>query len=93
MPKNIYDKTNKNFNPRLYSYEEVRDLSVRDINRAFRKNDESHLWPICGKFNATERAIRRLRKWYHDYGERNMGGYEYCLSLEREISNIVNSEA
>lgn len=80
------------FNALHYSFEEVCELSVRAINAAFRAVDESKLWPICGKFNATERAIRRLRKWYHEYGERNYGGYEYCLALEREISNIVNAE-
>lgn len=30
-------------------------------NKAARLLDESHLWPIRGKFNVTERAIRQLR--------------------------------
>lgn len=71
------------------TWDEVNDWSVRKINKYFRSIDESHLYPICGKFNATERAIRRLRKFRHDGGYCNEG-LEYYLSLEREISNIVN---
>ena len=36
--------------------------TIRSVNSKFRKADESHLWPVCGRFNATERAIRRIRK-------------------------------
>lgn len=61
--------------------------TARQINAYFRANDESHLWPICNKFDATERAIKRLRK----KGLYN-GGLEYFLALESEISSIVNSE-
>jgi hypothetical protein len=35
----------------------------RKVNASFRAKDDSHLWPICGAFNVTERAIRRLRDW------------------------------
>ena len=71
---------------------DVTDMTIRQINKLFREHDESHLWPICGKFNATERAIRRLRRqrkmgWYtHD------GGIEYASALDLEISHIVNNE-
>ena len=71
------------------TWDEVIEWSVRKINNYFRSIDDSHLYPICGKFNATERAIRRLRKFRHDGGYCN-GGLEYYLSLEREISDIVN---
>ena len=67
----------------------VCEMSIRQINKYFREHDDSHLWPICGRFNATERAIRRLRK-YRRQGMEIYPGYEYYLSLEREISEIVN---
>lgn len=61
--------------------------STRVINAYFRANDCSHLWPICNKFDATERAIRRLRKQQY-YN----GGLEYFYALEAEITRIVNTE-
>lgn len=68
----------------------VCEMSVRQINAYFRKHDDSHLWPICGRFNATERAIRRIRRYRRD-GMEVCSGLEYYLSLEREISQIVNA--
>ena len=65
-------------------------MSVRQINAYFRKHDDSHLWPICGRFNATERAIRRIRRYRRD-GMEVCSGLEYYLTLEREISEIVNA--
>ena len=65
-------------------------MSVREINRYFRNNDESNKWPICGRFNATERAIRKLRKLRREGLEVNPG-LEYYLSLERLIGEIVNA--
>lgn len=66
------------------------DDSIRTINRKFRQVDESGMWPVCGRFNATNRAIRRLRR------RRRTGlvlnpGLEYALALENEIREIVNS--
>lgn len=61
--------------------------STRAINAYFRANDCSNLWPICNKFDATERAIRRLRKQQY-YN----GGLEYFYALEAEITRIVNTE-
>jgi hypothetical protein len=61
--------------------------NIRAINRAFRAQDESHLWPIRGAFNVTERAIRRVRA---------QGcvepGYAYAAALDAEMSEIVNNE-
>lgn len=57
------------------------------INNAFRAEDESHKWPINGKFDATERAIRRLRRIGYD-----MQGLEYCYALDAEITRIVVKE-
>lgn len=65
-------------------------MSVREINKYFREHDESHKWPICGRFNATERAIRKLRKLRHDGMDVNPG-LEYFLSLDRIIGEIVNA--
>jgi hypothetical protein len=68
---------------------DVSDLSVRQINALFRQNDESSKWPIQGRFNVTERAIRRLRRNIL----RHIGpvsSIEYAAMLESEISLIVN---
>ena len=69
---------------------DVNEMSIRKINALFRKNDESHLWPICGRFNVTERAIRRIRR-LRQQGLCVYPGLEYYLTLEREISDIVNA--
>ena len=69
---------------------DVTDMSIRQINQLFRKHDESRKWPICGQFNATERAIRRLRKVMRCNG--TTSGFEYALMLDDEIGRIVNRE-
>lgn len=61
-----------------------------EIDKAFRAKDQSHLWPINNKFNATERAIARVRRFNQYYGE--VSAEEYKLQLEAEISDIVNGE-
>jgi hypothetical protein len=58
---------------------------IRVINRLFRRQDDSDKWPIRGRFNVTERAIRRVRGTC-DSPE------SYALALEREMSIIVNDE-
>lgn len=63
--------------------------TIREANKRARDKDESHLYPINGRFNATERAIRRLRRQYRE------AGYwpdDYEAALQSEISAIVNSE-
>ena len=69
---------------------DVTDMSIRQINQLFRKHEESHKWPICGRFNATERAIRRVRSVMRCNGA--TGGFKYALMLDEEIGNIVNEE-
>ena len=69
----------------------INDMSIREINRYFRNEDESDKSPICGKFNVTERAIRRIRKQRRE-GMIINEGLEYYLALEAEISDIVNNE-
>ena len=69
--------------------ENVCEMSIRQINKYFRDNDESNKWPICGKFNVTERAILRIRK-RRRRGMYVCAGLEYYLCLESEIASIVN---
>lgn len=76
---------------KTYTMAELEHMSIRQINKLFRSADESRLWPILGRFNATERAIRRLRKYKHNgwYCNDNIA---YALALESTISDIVNSQ-
>jgi hypothetical protein len=69
---------------------DVSDLTTHEINKLFRQYDESHLWPVCNEFDATQRAIDRLNSEIlpHMGGT---GGIEYASMLDQEISNIVNS--
>lgn len=63
---------------------------IRKINKAMRLKDDSHLAPIRSQFNATERAIRRLRRKQRQ-GLVIDTKYCYKAALEYEISDIVNS--
>jgi len=63
---------------------------IKAINAHFRQIDDSHLWPICGRFNATERAIKRVQKLRKD-GLIIDDPAEYSIVLENEISQIVNN--
>lgn len=60
---------------------------MKKINKQFRERDESHLWPICGSFNATDRAIKRLARQLKMHG---IPFDDYTAALEQEISNIIN---
>jgi len=64
--------------------------NIRAINKLFREQDESHLWPINNEFNATERAIARVRKLNKHTG--GTYGLEYAYMIDAEISNIVNNQ-
>ena len=70
---------------------DVSDMSIRQVNKLFRQNDESSLWPVNGRFNATERAIRRLRRNILPHTGPT-GGIEYAQMLDNEISEIVNAQ-
>ena len=61
---------------------------IRAANKELREKDDSHLWPISGKFNATERAIRRVRKTMRETGS----CCGYVEQVENEISTIVNNQ-
>ncbi len=73
----------------------VQDLPERaamtQINAAFRRTDESHLWPISGQYNVTDRAIRQLAAIRRD-GCGPHVGLEYILALDSLISQLVNQE-
>ena len=64
--------------------------NIRAINKLYRAQDTSNLWPIEGRFNVTERAIKIARKhrtlWI-------VQGPEYCYLLESIFSEIINAEA
>jgi hypothetical protein len=60
------------------------------INRLYRAQDDSHLWPIRNEFNATERAIRQSRRFQRESGI-FLVGLEYAHFLETRIGEIVNS--
>ena len=62
----------------------------RAINKLYRNQDESHLYPINGNFDATERAIRQVRQFIHDSGCDSYG-LEYCYMIEERLSSIVNN--
>lgn len=59
------------------------------INRYFREQDESHLYPVRGRFNVTEMAIARARRFMSASGQ-DLAGLEYAYFLETEIGRIVN---
>lgn len=64
--------------------------NIRAINKLYRQQDESNLYPINGRFNATERAIRKVR-WFQKESGCASYGLEYCYQVEGELSRIVNS--
>jgi hypothetical protein len=63
--------------------------NITAINKLYREQDESNLWPISGRFNCTERAIRQARKYQSASGA--VYGYEYAMLIDHLISNIVNN--
>ena len=68
-----------------YTTEEINLMTKKKINLIFLDVDESHLWPILGRFNVTKRAINRAKKFPYP-----LRGLEYWLYLESQISAIVN---
>lgn len=64
---------------------------IRAINREMRQRDDSHLWPILGKFSVTERAIRQAR-YIRRKGSECYDATEYRALLDNLESAIVNDE-
>ena len=65
-------------------------MNIAFINKLFRDQDESDLFPIRGRFHVTNRAIDRVRRMTQKSGA--VYGYEYAYALEDEIGRIVNDE-
>jgi len=68
---------------------DITQAELRQINQEFRAKDDSHLWPICGAFNVTERAIRQARRIAQANGSFS-SAYEYRETLHALSSAIVN---
>ena len=62
--------------------------SASAINRVFRAQDESHLYPFCGRFNATERAIRKVRRQFAEAGLR-CEGLDYANAIEATLTHLT----
>ena len=61
----------------------------RDVNRLFMAQDDSHLWPVSGRFNVTKRAINRIRRLERE-GLVLDDLLAYALTIEQISSEIVN---
>lgn len=61
------------------------------VRKQFHARDESHLYPIRNKFNATHRAICRANRYDREVG--GSGWLEYIYGIDQELSNIVNDES
>ena len=61
------------------------------IRKLYHAQDDSHLWPIRGRFNVTTRASKNVGRFMNETGY-DLSGLEYCLALEGEMSRIVNDE-
>lgn len=61
---------------------------IRKINKFFRATDESHLYPVLGRFNVTERAIAKARR-IRQSSPCNCS-QEYFALIKLLIEQIVN---
>lgn len=60
-----------------------------DVNRMFLAQDDSKLWPVSGRFNATKRAINRIRRLERE-GLVLDDLLAYALTIEQITGDIVN---
>lgn len=60
-------------------------------NKAIRKADDSHLWPIRGRFNVANRAIRMVRGYLGQYFH-ELTPETYRATVEAQASEIVNND-
>lgn len=63
--------------------------TLRKVNKLLRARDDSHLYPINGRYNATDRAIKYYSRVIVP-GCGVVSVLEYALSIEGIISNYVN---
>lgn len=59
------------------------------ISQHFRPQDETLLYPICGRFNATERAIRKVRREFIECGIPRTG-LEYAQAIDATLDWIIS---
>jgi hypothetical protein len=71
---------------------EMDRATVVKVNRAMRALDESDLWPVRGRFNVTDRAIRRTRAYLRETGD-SPDVSLYATLVDGDISRIVNDPA
>ena len=64
-------------------------IDIIFANAELRRKDESHLWPARGRYNVTNRAIRRVRALIRD-GLVVENVESYKAIVESVISEIVN---
>ena len=62
-------------------------MSHADVRKRFREQDESDLWPICSRFNVSQRAISYA---YQHPSLGHMDDEEYETLLLEIESDIVN---
>jgi hypothetical protein len=87
--RRVFDTTGEDV-----EYGELDRAAIIALNRAMRAQDQSDLWPISGRFNVTDRAIRRVTHSEHWREYRSeYGPLEYVLAVYDEIGNIVNDPA
>ena len=65
---------------------------IREVNMIARLADDSQLWPVRGRFNVTERAIRQARKVRAECGE-CYDRQQYEELLADLVAAIVNDYA
>lgn len=64
--------------------------NIKAINKLFREQDQSNLYPINNRFNVTDRAIRQAGNFQRANG--GVYGLEYAYMIDGLISAIVNHE-
>ena len=76
---------------KMINTNELTNKERRRVNKQFRDKDDSHLWPVNGKFSVAERAISRARR-LEKQGLVFDCVYSYEEFLNQEASKIVNGE-
>lgn len=61
---------------------------VTAMKALFAEQDQSHLYPINGKFNATEMAFSQVEQLEECNGA--LYGLEFAYAVETALSEIVN---
>lgn len=69
--------------------DEYTTANARKLNWQMRLVDQSYMYPIRGRFNATDRAIRRAQLFARENGVWDNAG-SYVNFVDQEIGIIVN---